>query len=189
MTGATNSNLSALEHDVLRALHDLCMMEIPDWISDHRGAPELYAETQLYGFFDFGIPPARFLQWFSEDWQETPGRMEDLIVRGGLVKEDYGPTAKIRVEIEENARAAQAFLTRRELVLTKLCPALSRTTNDPSDLNEEIAPIAKEITPVIQRLALSGVVAIPSNPLFIALVAMMVHKMGVANLCGEIARA
>jgi hypothetical protein len=163
MAGINDFDIGALENEVLMALDDLYQMDIPDWISDHRGAAELYADVRAYGFYDFGIPRLRELKWFSRDSKD----------------DETEATEKIVAEIEENAREAISFLTRKEIILKSICPALSRVTDDAFAL-------ATQITPVIVTLGLSGVVAIPLNPLFIALVTLMVTRMGVAKLCGAI---
>ena len=187
MSKGTDFDIGALERDVRMVLDDLFQMDIPDWISDHRGAEELYGDVRAYGYYDFGIPKLRKLKWFSKDskdddatepYDPIPSDPSAPIYSGlpGVGGASQDDTARIVAEIEDNAREAASLLTRKEIVIKKICPALSRVTDD-------VFSLSSQVTPVIVALALSGAVPIPLNPVFIALVVLMISRMGVATLC------
>jgi hypothetical protein len=162
MKETNNFDAGSFESEVLMALEDLYQMDIPDWISNHRGAPELYTDVVAYDGSNFGIPKFFRFKWFSKKYKETE------------LSEN-----KIKKEIEENAREAESLLKRKDILAKKICPALSRATDDAFS-------IARSVTPVLTTISITGAAVIPLNPLFVALVALMLARMGIATVCGNL---
>jgi hypothetical protein len=161
MSETNDFDAKAFEAEVLMALEDLYQMDIPDWISPHRGAPELYTDVTAYSDSDFGIPKFLRFKWFSRKYKDTEKSKNE-----------------IEQEVEETAREAKSLLKRKDILAKNICPALSRVTDDAFS-------IARSVSPVLTTLAITGTVAIPLNPLFVALVAIMLARMGVATVCRE----
>lgn len=165
MEEVNNSDMVKLfEREVELVLTDLYQMDIPDWISAHRGAPELYdSDMQGYGFLDYVMPGLSKLKWFSRKY--TDERNYD---------------GQIKDEIEVNARLAKQLLQRKAILQKYICPALKRASNDSFD-------IAKALIPVLVALSLAGTIVISLNPVFVALLSLMIARMGVSSICGDTA--
>jgi hypothetical protein len=78
-------------------------------------------------------------------------------------------------ELAETGQQAEALLQRQD-VRAQLCPALNRVADDAFE-------IGKTLTPVLISLALAGSIAIPLTPLFVAVSAILIARIGISTLC------
>jgi hypothetical protein len=156
MAEANNIDIQLLEYETLLALDDLWKVDIPDWISPHRGDPSLYQdEADVIGFEDYRLPEPPRLKWLSKRYQN----MEE-----------------IKDAITENAQKAKELLARADIRANYLCPALNKVSDNSFE-------IAKTLTPTLLMLHTTKVIVVPLGPLFIAIVAMMAANAGIASLC------
>src|SRR5438067_1740564 len=136
MSETGNRNLTQFDNEVHEVLEDLLQMDIPDWISPHRGAIELYTDVEAYSDREYAIPFITKLKWFSRKY-----------------KDHYSPKTEIKNEIEENADRAKELLNRKS-VREHICPILTKGVNDFFD-------IAKCISPVLIGSSIAGTFSFP----------------------------
>jgi hypothetical protein len=161
MSETDNQNLTQFESEVQHALEDLLQMDIPDWISPHRGAPELYDDdVQAFSSDEYATPRRAKLKWFSRKH-----------------KDQSSFDTEVTNEIEENADKAQVLLNRKS-VRDHICPVLTKGANDFFD-------IAKSITPVLVGASIAGTLPFPLNPLIVALMALIIARIGIDRLCKD----
>lgn len=156
MDEVNNLDAQHLEAETLLALDDLWKVDLPDWISPHRGDVSMYSdEDDVVGFDEYRVPDPPKLKWLSKHYKN----MED-----------------IKDAITENAKKAKELLDRADIRTNYLCPALNKVSDNSFD-------IVKTLTPTLVMLHTTRVIAIPLGPLFIAVVAMMAANAGIASLC------
>jgi uncharacterized protein YeaO (DUF488 family) len=158
----TNSQpFDQFETEVQAALEDLLQMDIPDWISPHRGAAELYtADVQAFGAWEYVAPYLSRLKWFSRKYEDQASF-----------------EGNFKAEIESNAADTKEILNEKS-IRERLCPILSRGANDFFD-------IAKCITPVLVGASIAGSLKYPLNPLMVALGALMIARIGIERFCRD----
>jgi hypothetical protein len=154
-------HLTKFENEVQDALEDLLQMDIPDWISPHRGAPELYDDSvQGYSIWEYVSPHLVKLKWFSRKY-----------------KDQSSFEAEFESEIEENAIKAQELLNQKS-IRERICPVLTKGSNDFFD-------IAKNITPVLLGASIVGSLPFTLTPLVVALAALLIARVGIHGFCKD----
>jgi hypothetical protein len=141
--------------EATQALEDIYEMDIPDWISDHRGDESLYDEVQAYTRWSFAIPEFLKLKWFSKKFKSS---------------------VEIEDSINENAIQARSLLSNEGVVKRYICPALTNVSGDALSVTTGLAP-------TILTLSLTGVISIPVSPILVAVLALMIARAGISTIC------
>ena len=137
--GSDSQNLGEFDDEVQAALEDLLQMDIPDWISPHRGADELYyGDVQAYGPREYVTPILSKLKWFSRKY-----------------KTQEAFTLLFKSHIERDADEAKELLNEKS-VRQRICPVLTKGANDFWDIAKCITPVLflkYPVTPLIVALS------------------------------------
>lgn len=160
MPKVKGQTLKQFENEVEDALNDLLQMDIPDWISPHRGAPELYDDVQVYSIRSYVAPHLSKLKWFSRKYKDQSS-----------FKSEFSS------EIEENANKAKELLNQKS-VREQICSVLNEGIDDFFD-------IAKCITPVLIGATIVGSLPFTITPLIVALGVLMIARIGIHKFCKD----
>lgn len=107
--------------------------------------------------------------------------IQESSLNGFTSERSYPARSKSPSEIQQRLDAAESVANEIRSISNarvQLCAALSRISGDAFD-------IAKAAVAPLVTLTLSGIIKIPIEPFTIALIAIVIGRMGVAAICVE----